>query len=242
MPPISNPSEKIILALDGMNRHEALSLIAALPDLLWVKVGLELFVSAGPEILNELRNKGKKVFLDLKFHDIPNTMARSCYEAASKGVELITVHACAGREALLEAQRGALQGSEVAGFPPPTLLAVTVLTSWTTDNFEQELQIEQPLVKRVELLASLAAQSGIGGCICSPLEVAWLRKNHPHPFQLITPGIRLKGDDIDDQARVMTPLDAINAGASRLVIGRSITKSLDPLASFQRIRKELSAI
>ena len=132
-------AEKLILALDGMDRDEALQLIYRLPGLKWVKVGLELFVAAGPEILVDLREKGLRVFLDLKFHDIPSTMAAACFKAAALGAELITVHACAGSKALADAHHAALKGALELGLPAPILLGVTVLTSWDQKQFSKEL-------------------------------------------------------------------------------------------------------
>ena len=233
------PAEKIILALDGMDKREALELINKLPDLIWVKVGLELFVNGGPELLAEIHQQGKRIFLDLKFHDIPATMAGACYQAAKTGVELITVHACAGNAALNQASLAILRGASEIGYPPPILLAVTVLTSWSEESFVKELRIDQPLNKRVQWLAELAANAGIGGCICSPLEVQLLRTLFPSPFELITPGIRTNLDSSEDQARGMSPSEAINAGASKIVIGRPITKAHNPIYSFSKYCDEL---
>lgn len=235
----SNPSSKIILALDEMNKAEVISLIKKLPELEWVKVGLELFLSAGPDIVLELRDCQKKVFLDLKFHDIPNTMARSCYEAARRGAELITVHACAGSAGLKMASKGAKEGAAEQKLKTPSLLAVTVLTSWENETLSKELLFKDSISERVHLLADLAFHSGIEGCVCSPLEVRSLREIYAHPFELVTPGIRLVGDNKFDQKRVLSPLKAIKEGSSRLVIGRSITKANDPLEAFKRIYNEL---
>ena len=236
---IKNSNEKLILALDGMDKSEAFRLIKDLPDLRWGKVGLELFVSAGPEVIFALRDMGVRVFLDLKFHDIPMTMSRACWQVARSGAELITVHACAGIKALTLANQSAVEGAAEAGLPAPTLLAVTVLTSWSSKQFASELVIDQPLEKRVELLADLAFQSGIGGCVCSPLEVKALRKVFAPPFQFITPGIRSAGSSFDDQLRVMSPKEALLAGANRIVVGRPITQSSDPALAFQGICREL---
>ena len=238
---LSNPAEQIIVALDGMTTADSLLLIDSIPKLCWVKVGLELFITAGPDLLNVLQKEGKKVFLDLKFHDIPSTMAKACRQAAKTGAKLITVHACAGRAALFEANRAAIEGAKDLNLPPPTLLAVTVLTSWKPENFAKELCIKQSLDQRVELMADLASQAGIGGCVCSAVEVEKLRQLYPHPFQLITPGIRPKGSNLDDQARVMSASEAINAGASKLVIGRAITRSENPSEAFQYFCRELTA-
>ncbi len=235
----SVPEEKLILALDHMNESEVLLMIEKLPNLVWVKVGLELFTSIGPEIVYKLRGLGKKVFLDLKFHDIPNTMGRACYSAAKTGAELITVHACAGTKGLEEAKRLAVKGAKEVGLSPPGLLAVTVLTSWDKKKFLDELDICQPISSRVELLAALAFSKGLAGCICSPLEVKKLRQNFPEPFQLVTPGIRSSSIDLDDQARVMTPLQALQAGSSKLVIGREVTFASNPKEAFDGICDQL---
>jgi orotidine-5'-phosphate decarboxylase len=204
-----------------------------------VKVGLELFTAAGPPVVGELRQRGLRVFLDLKFHDIPATMAGACRSAARLGAELITVHACAGREALKAAQAAAEQGAAEVGLPAPTLLAVSVLTSWDASRFGAELAIAEPLETYVSRLVRLAAAAGIGGAVCSPLEVAALRATHPLPFELVTPGIRPAGADRGDQQRVMTPARAIAAGASRLVIGRPISAADDPAAAFAACCAEL---
>ena len=234
-------AERIIVALDGMAPDQALAFSAQVEGLRWVKVGLELFVQAGPEVVAQLRGKGLRVFLDLKFHDIPATMAGACRRAAALGAELITVHACAGSEALTAAQAAAVDGAQCAGHPAPTLLAVTVLTSWEQQRLQRELAIGQGIAERVSALAQLSATAGIGGCVCSPLEAAALRAQHPEPFALVTPGIRPKGSAVGDQARVMGPAEAIAAGASQLVVGRPITRADDPSAAFSQCCAELRA-
>ena len=233
-------AERIIVALDGMAPDQALAFSSQVEGLLWVKVGLELFVQAGPDVVAKLRDQGLRVFLDLKFHDIPATMAGACRRAAALGAELITVHACAGSEALQAAQTAVVEGAQSTGQRVPTLLAVTVLTSWEEQRLQRELAISQGIAERVPGLAQLSASAGIGGCVCSPLEVAALRAQHPEPFALVTPGIRPKGAAVGDQARVMGPAEAISAGASQLVIGRPITKSEDPSAAFAACCEELS--
>ena len=211
----------------------------SVPELRWVKVGLELFVAGGPAVVQQLRDQGKRVFLDLKFHDIPATMAGACRSAARLGAELITVHASAGSAALGAAQAAALESAAAAGLPTPTLLAVTVLTSWQQARFASELAIGEPLAAYVPRLAQLAAAAGIGGCVCSPLEVAALRAAHPEPFALVTPGIRPAGAALGDQQRVLTPAQAVAAGASQLVIGRPITAAPDPAGAFAACCREL---
>jgi orotidine-5'-phosphate decarboxylase len=234
------PADRIIVALDGMDGAQALAFSAAIPELRWVKVGLELFTTAGPLVVRQLQEQGQRVFLDLKFHDIPATMAGACRSAARLGVGLMTVHASAGSEALRAAQSGAQAGAAEAAFPAPTLLAVTVLTSWEPARFAKELAIAASVETYVDQLAMLAAAAGVGGCVCSPLEVAALRAAHPEPFALVTPGIRPAGSASGDQARVLTPAKAIAAGATQLVIGRPITAAADPAEAFARCCAELA--
>ncbi|WP_254959786.1 MULTISPECIES: orotidine-5'-phosphate decarboxylase [unclassified Cyanobium] len=233
------PSDQIIVALDGMAPEQAMAFASAVPALRWVKVGLELFVAGGPDVVQQLRDQGKRVFLDLKFHDIPATMAGACRSAARLGAELITVHASAGSVAMGAAQAAALESAAAVGLSAPTLLAVTVLTSWEQARFASELAIEEPLSTYVPRLAQLAAAAGIGGCVCSPLEVAALRAAHKEPFALVTPGIRPAGAALGDQQRVLTPAQAVAAGASQLVIGRPITAAPDPVAAFAACCREL---
>jgi orotidine-5'-phosphate decarboxylase len=166
-------------------------------------------------------------------------MAGACRSAARLGAGLITVHGCAGAEALAAAEAGAIEGAAAAGLEAPTLLAVTVLTSWPPERFAAELAIAEPIPVHVNRLAALAAAAGIGGCVCSPHEVAALRHAHPQPFTLVTPGIRPAGSAVGDQARVMTPAQAIRAGASQLVIGRPISASADPAEAFAACCREL---
>ena len=235
------PADRIILALDRGSSDEALALAAAVPELRWVKVGLELYTAAGPGVVRELRRRGLRVFLDLKFHDIPATMAGACRSAARLGAELITVHAGAGTEALAAAQAAAVEGAAQEGLGAPTLLAVTVLTSWDPDRFRRELAITTPLAAYAAQLAAMAATAGLSGAVCSPWEVAGLRAAHPHPFTLVTPGIRPAGSAAADQKRVMTPAAAVAAGASQLVIGRPISGAAEPALAFAACCAELGA-
>jgi len=235
----TKPSEKIVLALDGMDANDVFSLLPKLPELIWIKVGLELFTLCGPEILVELKKHGKRIFLDLKFHDIPTTMAHACFHAARSKAELITVHACAGHDALVKANEAAKEGAQSVGLPSPTLLAVTVLTSWSPSNFQSEIGFDQSIDERVKYLAALAFNAGIGGCVCSPLEVRDLRISFPEPFELVTPGIRFSDSSLDDQSRVLSPLEALRAGASKLVLGRIITRAENPQETFKRVCDEI---
>jgi len=225
-------ADRIIVALDYPEAALALALVDRLPELRWVKVGLELFIACGPALVIELRRRGLRVFLDLKFHDIPATMAGAVGSAARLGAELITVHAAAGSQALAAAQAAAVAGAAQAGLPAPTLLAVTVLTSWEPDRFRDELAVGEPLERHSSRLAALAVAAGVGGAVCSAHEVGRLRASHPRPFLLVTPGIRPRGSAAGDQARVMGPHQALAAGASLLVIGRPIREASDPAAAF----------
>ena len=230
---LDNPSEKIIIALDGMDKNNVFNLLEKIPEIIWVKVGLELFVSEGPDVLSILKDKGKKIFLDLKFHDIPTTVARACFAASQTGAEFISLHTCAGRKALEMANEAAQEGAAKVNLEPPKLLGITILTSWTTESFASDLLINQSINQRVQHLGAIAYNSGLGGCVCSPREVESLREIYPESFELVTPGIRSLGSEINDQSRVTDASEALKMGASKIVIGRSITKSNNPAHMFK---------
>ncbi|WP_269611207.1 orotidine-5'-phosphate decarboxylase [Prochlorococcus marinus] len=230
---IDNSSEKIIIALDGMDKNNVFKLLEKIPEITWVKVGLELFVTEGPDILSILRDKGKKIFLDLKFHDIPTTVAKACFVASQTGAEFISLHTCAGMKALKMANEAAYEGASKVNLKPPKLLGITILTSWNQEGLANDLLINQSIDQRVMHLAEIASKSGLGGCVCSPREVQFLRKVYPETFELITPGIRSIDSDINDQSRVSDVSEALKMGASKLVIGRAITQSNDPAYMFK---------
>jgi len=230
---INNPTEKIIIALDGMDKNNVLNLLGKIPEVIWVKVGLELFVSEGPDILSILRDKEKKIFLDLKFHDIPTTVARACFAASQTGAEFISLHTCAGIKALKMANEAVHEGAAKVNLLPPKLLGITILTSWTQESLVGDLLIDQSIDQRVKHLAEIASNSGLGGCVCSPREVKFLREIYPETFELVTPGIRSLGSDVNDQSRVSDASEALKMGASKLVIGRAITQSNDPAYMFK---------
>ncbi|WP_306806773.1 orotidine-5'-phosphate decarboxylase [Candidatus Synechococcus spongiarum] len=236
----ASPQERLILALDGCDGEEALTLAERIPGLCWVKVGLELFISTGPGIVTQLRNRGLRVFLDLKFHDIPATMAGACRRAAVLGAGLLTVHASAGMEAMAMAQQAADEATTAVGLPSPLLLGVTVLTSWRPQPFRQQLAIANPLPAHVEHLAQLAAQAGLRGCVCAPRDAAQLHRHQP-AMALVTPGIRLHPVQGDDQARTMTPMEAMAAGATWLVVGRPVTQAVDPGLVFAQFCRQVAA-
>ncbi len=235
-------ADRIIVPLDVPSYDQALDLIDRLPQVTFWKVGLELFVSSGPAILQDLKARQKKIFLDLKFHDIPNTMAGACQAAAAYGVDLLTIHATAGGPALQAAQQAAQAGANAAACPSPTLLAVTLLTSISPETLNQDLQVTQPLVDYVQHLAHLAQSHQIGGVVCSPQEIVPLRQACGPDLVLVCPGIRPDWASKGDQQRTLTPSQALQAGASYLVIGRPITQAADPIAAFTRICDEINPL
>lgn len=224
----------VVVALDFASAQPALEMVARLsPELCRLKVGKELFTRAGPELVKTLQARGFDVFLDLKFHDIPNTVAAAVRAAADLGVWMVNVHASGGRR-MMEAAVQALESYSSA----PLLIGVTVLTSMSESDLAELGYTESP-AQRVQRLAALAADCGLDGVVCSALEAAALRRARGEDFCLVTPGIRLAGDAAGDQRRVVTPADAIAAGADYLVIGRSVTAAADPLAALRRIYDEL---
>lgn len=224
----------VVVALDYPAAEPALALVEQLsPRLCRLKVGKELFTRSGPALVEKLQHRGFEVFLDLKFHDIPNTVAAAVSAAADLGVWMVNVHASGGRR-MMEAAAAALQGRTHR----PLLIGVTVLTSMTDADLA-ELGYSESAAERVQRLAALAADCGLDGVVCSALEAQPLRQARGAAFCLVTPGIRLAGDDPGDQRRVVTPADAIARGANYLVIGRSITAAADPLAALERVHTEL---
>lgn len=230
---------KIIVALDYPEARAAQDMAARLdPALCRVKVGKELFTAAGPALVEALAARGFGVFLDLKFHDIPNTVAGACKAAARLGVWMMNVHASGGR-AMLQAAREALAGGQTR----PKLIAVTVLTSMG-DTDLADIGMQGGSQDAVLRLARLAQAAGLDGVVCSAQEARALRAACGAGFNLVTPGIRPADGTpgaLDDQKRVMTPRAAIDAGADYLVIGRPITQAADPVAMLQRIGKEITA-
>lgn len=227
---------KIIVALDYTTARPALEMAARLdPTLCRVKVGKALFTAAGPVLVETLVARGFGVFLDLKFHDIPNTVAEACQAAAQLGVWMLNVHASGGR-AMMAAAREAISNARV----PPKLIAVTVLTSLAERELD-DIGLRGPVEAAAERLARLAQSAGLDGVVCSAQEARLLRAACGNGFQLVTPGIRPAETSQDDQKRVMTPRAAIDAGADYLVIGRPITQAADPIVMLQRIQREIGA-
>jgi orotidine-5'-phosphate decarboxylase len=234
-------ADQIIVPLDVPDESAAIALLNRLPQATFWKVGLELFVSVGPHILQLLKERDKKIFLDLKFHDIPNTMAGACRSAARYGVDLMTVHATAGGAALKAAQAALLEGAEASGHPPPNLLAITLLTSLTSRSLAFELKVPVELPEYVLTMALLAQESGLSGIVCSPQEAGQVKEVCGSEFLRVCPGVRPAWAAQADQRRLLTPKDAIQSGANYLVIGRPITASEDPAGAFQRVCEELES-
>ncbi len=227
-----NSEEKIILAIDGLDIFQAKVFLQKCPNIKWVKVGLELFTREGPNAIKILKDLNKKIFLDLKFHDIPNTMSAACYEVSKLGVDIISVHASAGSKALAASKNASLEGAKFANLSPPNVVGITVLTSFSRVEFETDLDRKNSIEDNVVRLAKLSFDAGLDGCVCSPWEAKKLRSIYKNNFELITPGIRIKIQNKDDQHRIMTPCEAIKNGASKLVIGRSISRAKDPNKTF----------
>ena len=228
--------DRLIVALDFPSGAESVALARQLRGRCrWVKVGMELFYAEGRDLLSRLRDLELSIFLDLKLHDIPNTVAAAVRSVAGAGASLLTVHA-AGGGAMLAAARDA-----AASLPgSPALLAVTVLTSMSDDGL-RAIGVHDPVAAQVLRLARLANSCGIGGLVCSPLEAEMLRLELGTELQLVVPGIRASGAELADQARVASAAVAIRAGASRLVIGRPITRAHNPVAVTESIIDEIAS-
>jgi orotidine-5'-phosphate decarboxylase len=233
-------ADRIIVPLDVSTEAEALALVEALPQVSWWKVGLELFVSTGPGVMAILKDRQKRIFLDLKFHDIPNTVAGACRSAAGYGADLLTVHAAAGRAALSAAQ--AAVGEGAGALQPPKVIAITLLTSLSSRDLAFDLKIPLELPEYALQMAILAQEAGLAGAVCSPQEVSQLRLVCGDDFLLVCPGVRPVWAAAGDQRRTMTPADALKAGADYLVIGRPITAAPNPAAAFERICQEIAEI
>lgn len=228
----NNP--RIIVALDFAEESEALELVARLdPTRCRLKVGKEMFTRNGPQFVEKLIAKGYDVFLDLKYHDIPNTVAGACRSAAELGVWMLNVHTLGGKK-MMEAAREAVDktGSR------PLLIGVTILTSMGQNDIE-EIGLSGTPADNVRRLAGLAEGAGLDGVVCSPKEVAMLRQTISADFKLVTPGIRPAWSEKGDQTRITTPADAIALGSDYLVIGRPVTASADPLEALYKIESEL---
>ena len=235
-PSSSDPRARLVVALDFPSAAQALTLVEQLDgQCRWFKVGLELFLAEGSDIVRKLRQRGFEVFLDLKLHDIPNTVAGAVRSASQCGASLLTLHAAGGTTMLTAAAEATAQQQDA-----PTLLAVTVLTSMDRSELTG-IGVDVPVAEQVLRLARLALDVGIPGLVCSAEEVIQLRAEFGAQPQLVVPGIRPPASALGDQSRVATPAEAIAAGASKLVVGRPITRAADPAAAFEAMLAEIAA-
>lgn len=230
--------ERVIVALD-CDREEALSLADALSGhAKWLKVGMTLYYAEGPSIVREFKERGFKVFLDLKIHDIPHQVRGAARSAADAGADLLSVHGLGAGAMLKAAREGAEEAAEATGAERAKLVAITVLTSMDEAAMEQ-IGLTCPITDEAARLAALAKGSGIDGIVCSPREATEMRELLGPDALIVTPGVRPAGAELGDQSRVATPAAAISAGASHLVIGRPITGAQDPVAAYEAIVEEL---
>jgi orotidine-5'-phosphate decarboxylase len=237
MDPMEDAKQRLIVALDVSSAEAAFDLVDRLESkCLWFKVGLELFVAGGPTLIHALVERGSSIFLDLKFNDIPNTVAGAVRSGAALGVQMMTVHANGG-PAMLAAAKSALEGMA----DPPQLLAVTVLTSMDQSQMTA-VGLERSPAAQVELLARLGLGAGINGFVCSPQEVGTLRALTGPDSVLVIPGIRPAGGEIGDQKRIATPADALRQGANYLVVGRPITQAPEPAKAADEVLREMATI
>ncbi|MCG8028636.1 MAG: orotidine-5'-phosphate decarboxylase [Candidatus Thiodiazotropha taylori] len=232
---MNGTDSKVIVALDFPQQQQALDLVERLdPSLCRLKVGKEMFTRLGPQFVEQLSRRGYDIFLDLKFHDIPNTVAAACDAAADLGVWMMNLHASGGRRMMVAARERLEQRSE-----RPLLVAVTILTSLGVEDIAEVGYQGEP-AENVLRLAKLTDESGLDGVVCSPREASDIRQQLGQDFLLVTPGVRPSSAAKDDQRRVMTPADAMGAGSSYLVVGRPITAADDPIQALQAINAEVS--
>ena len=235
-----HPKEKIIFALDVDHFADAQRWVNLLKDHIGLfKVGKQLFTHAGPKVVDMIRQKGQKVFLDLKYHDIPNTVARAGEEATKLNVSMFNLHALGGIEMMKKTVEASRAMAKSLGVPKPTILAVTILTSMD-ENALKEVGIQNSVLEEVGRLASLASKAGVDGVVASPQEIGTIRERCGEKFLIVTPGIRAPSDKKDDQKRTLTPKEAVSAGANYLVIGRPIKEAKDPIEAVQKIIEDIS--
>lgn len=234
------PKERLVIALDLDDDRAALSLVDELNDAVGMfKVGHQLFTAYGPDIVRRIIGKGARVFLDLKYHDIPNTVASASAEAVKLGVSIFNVHALGGTDMMKAAAAAAAETADKQGIPRPLALAVTILTSMDDAALRRDLKISRSLRREVAHLAELAHRSGMSGVVASPQEIKMLRKTVRGAFTILTPGVRPAWAGKDDQKRVMTPGEAVAEGADLIVVGRPVLKAADRRAAVERIVQEL---
>ena len=235
---IPDPARRIIIALDVDNREKALALIGRLREAQVFKVGMELFTAEGPALLADLKTMDKSPFLDLKFHDIPNTVAEAARMAVRHGVFMMTLHTSGGAEMMARAAATAAEEAGKRNVQKPVLLGVTVLTSMKGPEL-QEIGMAADVRAQVQRLAGLARKAGLDGVVCSPQEIEIVRQEVGPGFSIVTPGIRPAWAATNDQKRIMTPSEAVEKGADYLVIGRPVTAAPSPREAFLKIVEEI---
>ncbi|MCL4490535.1 MAG: orotidine-5'-phosphate decarboxylase [Nitrospirae bacterium] len=232
--------DKLIIALDVSNADRALDIVDRLGDYAGVfKVGFELFVSAGPSVVERIRNKGKKVFLDLKFHDIPNTVSKAAVAATRLGVYMFNAHTSGGLEMMVRCREAVDEVCLKEKLVKPKIVGVTVLTSLENGILKNELCIQHGVRAHVKHLALLALKAGLDGVVASPHEISMIKQNCGREFLVVTPGIRPSWVPPDDQKRTATPKDALREGADYIVMGRGIVKQDDPVKALELISLEI---
>ena len=237
---MSGPKEKIIFALDVDHFSEAQRWVKLLKDRIGIfKVGKQLFTHSGPKVIDMILQKGQKVFLDLKFHDIPNTVAKAGEEATKHNVTMFNLHALGGFEMMKKTAEASRAVAKTAGIPKPLILAVTILTSMDEEAIK-DVGIQGPIPEQVARLASLSAKAGMDGVVASPQEIRIIRQKCGDKFLVVTPGTRMPSSKPDDQKRTLTPKEAVAAGADYLVIGRPIKEAKDPLEAVEKIVEDMS--
>ena len=235
--------DKIIVALDVPTKEEALAIVEELGDAVGAyKIGMQLYNAVGPEILDEVAKRNGKVFLDLKFHDIPNTVASAARTVANLGVFMFNVHASGGYTMMAEAVKALKEESEQLGVEKPLLIAVTVLTSMSEEEMQKEVGVSRSIGEQVVALAKMAKEAGMDGVVASPLEIEMIREACGSDFLIVTPGIRPRDAALGDQKRVKTPGEAVRDGADYLVIGRPITKASDRMTAVKDIVSEIESL
>lgn len=235
------PRDRIALALDVDNDRDALAVVAELKGSVGVfKVGHQLFTAYGPDMVRRIIGMGGRVFLDLKYHDIPNTVAKASSEAVKLGVSIFNVHALGGYDMMKAAAESAKEAAEKYNLPVPTVLAVTILTSMDEKSMRKELKITRSLQREVVHLARLSQRAGMQGVVASPQEIKMLRRSVRGEFVILTPGVRPAWAEKDDQKRIMTPGEAVKTGADYIVVGRPVLKATDRMAAIEKILEEIT--
>jgi orotidine-5'-phosphate decarboxylase len=234
--------QKLMLALDVDSREKAEEWVHKLKvHVGFFKVGLQLFTKEGPELVRSMRARGGRIFLDVKYHDIPNTVAKACESAAALGVDFINVHALGGKAMMKAAAQALADTSARMRLPKPALLAVTVLTSHDARSLKQEVGLRRSPEAEVKRLALLAQASGCDGVVCSPREIALVRKACGPGFLIVTPGVRPAGAAMHDQKRTLTAGQALAAGADYLVVGRPVTEAADPVEAVLALARDMQS-